>query len=421
MKIVLLIIIIALIFSGSAIFGCTGIALRTASGVLVGNNEDYLDGYTDVVAWVQPAASGKYGCMTVGFGQQQFSMGGINEKGLFFDLFTVPSCAWSPDPNRLDYNGFLEPKMLAECANVQEALAFFLKYNNPNMGYSHYQIFVADRSGAAAVISWYGGDYEIVNKEAAFMVVTNFFQLHPEFGNFPCWRYATAVEMLQEARTFTSSLLRSILEKVNLGSNYSNICNLQSGEMLIYNNHNFEESIALNIYAEMAKGWQELALPPYFSKIKLALPAQGATCSPQEVVFGWEGKPDSQYSLLLSTDPDFLECQPLQVANWKRSAIRPLDGNPDGVLLLGFVFLPLFTGWRKKAMILSLFLLAIALFLVSCKSPAPELPATDVSDHSIRINNLQSNHTYYWKIRATQKADRFTESIIRMFTTGSGQ
>ena len=336
-------------------------------------------------------------------------------------MFTVPSCAWSPDPNRLNYDGFLESKMLAECANVREALAFFLKYNNPNMGYSHYQIFVADRSGAAAVISWYGGDYEIVNKETPFMVVTNFFQLHPEYGNFPCWRHATAVEMLQEAQAFTLPLLRSILEKVNLGSNYSNICNLQNGEMHIYNNHNFEESIILNIRQETGKDRQELALPEYFSKIKLALPAQGAICSPQEVVFRWQGKPDSQYSLLLSTDPDFLDCQPLQVENRTRSAISPMNCNPDAALLLGFAFLPLFTGWRKKAMIRSLFLLAIALFLVSCKSTAPELPATDVTNHSTRINDLQPNCTYYWKIRAMQKADHFTESITRTFTTGSGQ
>jgi hypothetical protein len=191
--------------------------------------------------------------------------------------------------------------------------------------------------------------------------------------------------------------------------------------MQIYNNHNFEESITLNIRQETGKDRQELALPEYFSKIKLALPAQGAICSPQEVVFRWQGKPDSQYSLLLSTDPDFPDCQPLQVANWTRSAISPLDGNPGGVLLLGFVFLPLFTGWRKKVMVRSLLLVAFSLFLVSCKPTAPELPATDVTNHSTRINDLEPNCAYYWKIRAMQKADRFTESITRTFTTGSGQ
>ena len=55
-----------------------------------------------------------------------------------------------------------------------------------------YQVLWVDTTGASVVIE---GD-DIVFKDGDYQVVTNFIQTHPWLGGYPCWRYDTAVNML---------------------------------------------------------------------------------------------------------------------------------------------------------------------------------------------------------------------------------
>jgi len=198
---------------------------------------------------------------------------GLNDQGLFLDMFALPSVyQWVSDPHKLDYNGQLEGKILEECDNVEEAIALLKKYNNPSMGTYPYQLFVVDSSGNSAVICWANGKIEVVRKQKDYQVVTNFYLLHPEKGWHPCWRYTGATERMENADEFSFRLFRDILDEVNLGSNYSQINNLNKGEVYIFNNHNFDEFVTLNVKEELQKGQHDILLPGYFSNIKLLSP-----------------------------------------------------------------------------------------------------------------------------------------------------
>jgi hypothetical protein len=399
------------------IFCCTGITGLSARGILVGNNEDYIDSFIDTVVRVRPAAGGIYGCLLVGFYRQDFSMGGMNDQGLYFDMFTVPDFVWASDPNRLDYEGFLEGKMLSECATVVEAIDFLLAYNNPGMGTSYYQIFLVDRTGDAAIINWWNGDYEVVRKENMYMAVTNFLLLHPEYGGYPCWRFITASEMLKNAGNYTVEFFRSILKTVSLTSNYSNICNLNTGDLIVYNRYNFQEFIQFNIHQELTKGYLDYQLPDYFSQIHIQTPQQGETVNQLPLTFNWEGDPNSSYQLFLSTDPEFTDCIPIELRAGKSLATGSPTMYIPFLFFVGFLSIH-FLGKKKNNWILFLLLIILfSFFQLACESPSA-LESNSVNVVSITVDDLQSNTTYYWKIRAIRSEPVFTESIVFTFNTG---
>ncbi len=399
---------------GSAAFPCTGVTAATGQQVLVGNNEDYGANYTDTVVRVRPAEQGKYGCLLVGFDRHNFSMGGINDQGLFFDMFTVPQVQWTSHPDKLNRDGFLEGIMLQECANVDEAIAFFQKYNHP--GFRDRQVFVVDKSGMSAVISWGEGDIDAVKKQGDFQVVTNFFLLHPEWGWYPCSRYITAVEMMKDANEYSIDLFRSILDAVHsYNTSYSNICELRSGDMYVYLSRNFDEFIKLNIHEELQKGSRDYFLPDYFSEINLLSPLDNEVVSQSTVTFEWKGKPNSNYQLYYSTNPGFTDSQPIDVMG---TSMMSLAGTGAGLFCLGFLCFAIPFSTRKKSFIKFVIPLLAIILLVSCQTKNNGETDPSINTFRVTVENLQSNTTYYWKVTANVGGNIITESIVQTFSTG---
>jgi hypothetical protein len=407
-------ILITFFLLASAAFSCTGVTAANEQQVLVGNNEDYGAEYTDTVVRVRPAEDGKYGCLLVGFDRHNFSMGGINDQGLFFDMFTVPQVQWTSHPDKLNRDGFLEGIMLQECANVDEVIAFFQKYNHPE--FQNLQVFVVDKTGLSAVISWGEGDIDAVKKQGDFQVVTNFFLLHTEWGWYPCSRYITAVEMMKDANEFSIDLFRTILDAVHsYSTSYSNICELRSGDMYVYLSRNFDEFIKLNIHEELQKGSNDYFLPDYFSEIDLISPLDNDVVSQSTVTFEWKGKYDSNYQLYYSTNPDFTDSQPIDVMG---TSMRALKGTGAGLLCLGFLCFTIPFSTRKKPFIKFVIPLLAVILLVSCQTKNNGETVSPDNTFRVTIENLQSNTTYYWKVTANVTGNIITESIVQTFSTG---
>ena len=295
----ILLIFISCLSNWSDSFSCTGVTAKTSKGILIGSNEDYNSTFRDIIARIRPARNGEYGYLATGFERHTYFMMGLNDQGLFLDMFALPSVfQWVRDPKKFDYNGSIEQKIMEECANVEQAINLLYKYNNPSMGSYPYQIFVVDSSGNSAVISWANGKVEVVRKQKDYQVVTNFYLLHPEKGWHPCWRYTTATERMENADEFSFRLFRDILDEVNLGSNYSQINNLNRGEVYIFNNHNFDEFVTLNVKEELRKGQHDILLPGYFSNIKLLSPEDKEIVSnSKRVTLEWQGDTSSDYKL----------------------------------------------------------------------------------------------------------------------------
>ena len=121
---------------------------------------------------------------------------------------------------------------------------------------------VADRTGDAVVISA-GPDGEIAftrkQKGNGYLVSTNFNRANPQNGRYPCWRYDTAVSMLEEIQEeddLTADYFRSILDAVHqkgssVNTVYSNIFDLKNGIIYLYHWHQFDEVVKLNVAKEV--------------------------------------------------------------------------------------------------------------------------------------------------------------------------
>ena len=415
MKRLVTISLTALLFTSSA-FACTGIKARMAQGILVAANEDYNRTFQDIVTRIHPGSEDRYGYIGTGFQRHDYFMMGLNDRGLFLDMFTVPEhYSYERDPNKQDCNVFLEGQLLEECATVEEAIAFLEAYNHPSMATWPYQLFVVDASGESAVINYGDGDYEVVRSQDDCQVVTNFYLLHPEFGYHPCWRYDTASQMMTEAELYSFRLLRDILDSVHLQSNFSQISNLSTGDVFVFNNHNYDEFVQINLYQALAGGYQEFFMPDYFSQIEIVAPSEGGVVSSGNVVCEWRGHSGSTYRLVYSTNPDLSESSTIDIAASGKSS-----GGSNTVLLCGcilVVFFP-FRPVQKflKRWILPVMLLAL---LVSCSQDVVDIPVGDrVMIFNATIESVSSGETVYWKIEADTGNGLTSESVVCSFTCG---
>ena len=260
-----------IVFSTSA-NACT-IFNASKDGIsLVGNNEDSFDNSSKV--WFVPASQGKYGKVCFGF-ESMYSQGGMNDQGLFFDWFAsdpykpcpvvsgqmlpgdivlkdVPSIEEHVENFRL--YGSTNDKMLDSCATVDEALDFYKKYYEPGFGYA--KMMIVDRNLNSVIISWdwAKGELAIDRKKGNYQIVgTGYPKLLPLFidgeYNISVNGFASLLEKAQQTVT-----------------QYSNIYDLQKGDVYVYIHHNYKKLIKFNLETEVKKGYHIYDLQQLFNK-----------------------------------------------------------------------------------------------------------------------------------------------------------
>ncbi len=246
----------------SSISACTGITSSNEMITLMGNNEDYID--PDTYIWFKPSESEKYGCSFVGY-KGFWAQGGINEKGLCFDGFGTSFNPYYVNTEKKPVYriGNLAEKALEECQNISELVNLFDQYYFPALQIS--QLFFVDKEGNSVII---GGDVNTF-KERNFQVCTNFFQAHPELGGYPCLRYDTAFQMLEQSDEISIDLFKNILDAVHIEqfspTQYSNIYDLNNGLIYLYYYHDFNNVIVLNLTEELELGYHYYRIPSLFS------------------------------------------------------------------------------------------------------------------------------------------------------------
>jgi hypothetical protein len=114
-----------------------------------------------------------------------------------------------------------------------------------------------DKTGASAIIGWINGEFKITRKKGAYQVMTNFSVSNPELGDFPCLRYEIASDLLNRGDVSIKSF-RNILSAVHQEGRartvYSNIYDLNQGLIYVYNHHNFENAVVIDMDEELEKG-----------------------------------------------------------------------------------------------------------------------------------------------------------------------
>ena len=223
---------------------CTIFVLTDTNRVLFCNNEDWSNTKTRI--WFVPAEGQRHGCVYVGF-DDGFPQGGLNTEGLASDWVAGATETWNPDPSLPTSAG--NRQLLESCATVQEAIAFFRGHRE--MGFYTARILVADRTGASAIIGAKNGELHVQKSSQC-----------RGFGYG-----AQTLDMMLPVRssrptvTNGAEILRACLQKGKYATKYSNIFDLQSGDIFLYPFPDRDAPIKFNLKEELKKGAHYFDMP----------------------------------------------------------------------------------------------------------------------------------------------------------------
>jgi hypothetical protein len=241
---------------------CSGVVLFGDGKVVVGGNEDQVGMFTNPAMWATAATDQAYGAVFFGLwftnlGDRQpgwYEMQGVNDHGLYFDLFATPCPPgtlrpvqrpywWKPEP--------LEQLLLRRCATVKEALGF-LSGKGYRWSVPCTQVLLVDRSGNTAVYTDTGTVFR--NSATAFFVVTNFDLATPALGDWPCPRYETLTTLVTANSNPTVDRAASLLAAVGDWALYSVVCDLSSDTVDVYFNTDFSLRARVDMRPLFAEG-----------------------------------------------------------------------------------------------------------------------------------------------------------------------
>ena len=267
-KLLIILIIVLFGINCSIVTACTGFTSSSDGIVLVGNNEDYTLDCAPKIN-IYPQMDDEYGRIVFCNkpypfdNMPYFEFGGMNDQGLFFDSFAVPYRHLTNPESKPVYNGWYIPNVLKDCSTVEEALTDFNQWHHPML--ENNQILIADRMGDSAIIE---GDI-VIRKNGDFQVVTNFLQSNPEHGWYPCWRYDTAVDMLENMNDLSIDYFRDICNATHSDgvysyTIYSNVYDLVNGIVYLYYLHDYSTVKVFNLSEEMSLGFHSFYLSELF-------------------------------------------------------------------------------------------------------------------------------------------------------------
>ena len=241
---------------------CTIIYASDEKVALGGNNEDYKGRLARI--HFLPAQEGKFGRVYFGFDVAEFPQGGMNERGLFFDAATFDQVIVVPrDPTKPTIKGQLILKAMEECSTVDEVLRVFEHYDFSGRMGGHY--LVGDRYGNSAIIE----PKTVIRKQGKYQIATNFAQSQIASEGITDYRYQLACELFDNSKDLSVDLFRRVLSATHFEESgtttlYSYICDLKTGDIYIYNFHNFEDVVKINLGEELKKGERILTVPSLF-------------------------------------------------------------------------------------------------------------------------------------------------------------
>jgi len=284
-----LITLLLLSFLTFPLHACLEVMVYDEENNLAGNNEDYWNFNTKI--WYYPASESEYGRVCVGYDEiYGFVQGGMNDQGLFIDGNALDQIdSWKPDPSKPDYPDSLEVcgEILAHCANVEEAIEVFRKYNHSSLMWARFPL--ADALGNSVVVEWGRGELQVVRRTGKYQIATNFVQSDfDKMADYPCERYFIADKIMTSVKEYNLDSVRRVLAATHqegyVNTLYSNICDLKNKKMYLYYFHNFEEPVVIDLGEELQKGKHGSDLPALFeirpyceADIKASLPVQGST------------------------------------------------------------------------------------------------------------------------------------------------
>jgi hypothetical protein len=232
--------------------GCTVFYASDGQTALGGNNEDFNDPMT--LVWFIPASPGQHGRVYFGY-DDYIPQGGMNDQGVFFDGLALEYKSMPLTDQRPRYPGTAIKQLdqaLASSANVQDVLDTYNHWYH--LGGEYFQQLFGDRYGNSLIID---GD-TVLRKQGAFQLATNFRLVDHPNPPYPDERYGVAYDALSKADTFSVDLFRQVLDRAHAEGDYptlySQVYELNTGIIHLYQYHDYQHEVVLNLADELAKG-----------------------------------------------------------------------------------------------------------------------------------------------------------------------
>ena len=116
---------------------------------------------------------------------------------------------------------------------------------------------------------------------------------------------------------------------MNYPTVYSNIYDLVTNEIYLYNYHNFDEYYKIDINKELDENGKSFYIPSIFSNLQLKEPR---IVSDNQVELTWQGNAD-RYLLYISETSEFDSCKPIEISG----ALDSSENKKDIGFLLVFL------------------------------------------------------------------------------------
>jgi choloylglycine hydrolase len=172
---------------------------NTTGKIYFVNNEDY---WYNVNPYIQINPKSKNEFARLWYGWNDFAQGGINEFGLLFDAAVTPKQKL-PEGYHNPEGRNIGDEILATCKTVDEAVDFMEK---EKIAISEGHILFGDKTGNAVVLEWGNGEKKTVQKRNNMLIATNFLLTDTGAGNYPCPRYQSIEQRLNQLNESTDSL-----------------------------------------------------------------------------------------------------------------------------------------------------------------------------------------------------------------------
>ncbi len=256
----LLLVIALAVFTANIVAASVTIFGKSGRKVLVGKNVNQADPGGRI--WFVPAGQDGYGAVYLGI-EEDDPRSGFNAEGLFCTIVECPHWQVNTDHEKEVLFGNLVEQIITTCATVEDFRNLWQKYNLYDLHYA--QIMVADKTGKALIIE----SNTTVEPVNGYLAMSNFYQTNLELGTAGQERFGIAGKFVSEnGINFDNfrqalSIIRQEIEQPTI---YSYLYDFKKGDISLYNFHDFETTVVLNVVKELANGERSVLIQDLFGE-----------------------------------------------------------------------------------------------------------------------------------------------------------
>jgi tetratricopeptide (TPR) repeat protein len=243
---------------------CSVYKITMNGKTMVGNNEDYWNPNTKM--WFEKGENGYYGNMYVGF-DNFYPQGGMNEKGLVFDGFSINPQQLKSRPDKLSPENNMLKYIMQRCKNTEEVYTLLEKYDLTTLLSSGLLMFV-DADGNYLLVE---GDVLTKGKDKKYLQSNFCPSQTPETDKVDISFYQSGRKLMDAKVDTALSYLTALSDTLHQsfpqdlgGTQYTTIYDLNEKVIHLYYYHDYSKGITISLPQELKKGNRSISIPDLF-------------------------------------------------------------------------------------------------------------------------------------------------------------